>query len=277
MRKLFLCICVAFCALLAHSQSFVIVDNVALIHEERGWRVINASTIPIHFNLIQGDLIIRIDGKTAAETGPMIMASLFNQGNRNNVNLFIERGDLRMETRLRDISAQDFDYVGSNPFRHVASGFSAPDVEFKGIDGLPLTLEQFKGKWTLIDFMATWCAPCIEALPKILSIANHNQLSLLTVALNDRAPAVRRMQQEYKISSPIAMMQIMSQLPIYFGITTNLWTGQVPALVLIRPDGDVALIEIGCFDAIPLEKAIEGLMNPNANEVVKELKCSCER
>lgn len=277
MKKRFLCICVAFCAHLAYSQSqpIVIVDNIAITHEDRGWRVIGASTAPIHFNLIKGDLIVRIDGKNASETGPMMMTSLFNEGYRNSINLFIERGDLRMETKLREIPVEDYDPVGSNPFRHVAGGFSAPDAEFKDVDGQSVTLEQFKGKWMLIDFMATWCPPCMEALPKVLSIADHNQLSLLTIALNEKTNAVRRMQQEYKISSPIAMMQIMSQLPIDFGITTNLFSGQVPALVLIRPDGDVALIEIGCFDGIRLEKAIKGLMSSNGEEVTKELKCSC--
>ena len=138
----------------------------------------------------------------------------------------------------------------------MASGFSAPDAEFNDIDSQPLTLEQFKGKWLLIDFMATWCAPCMEALPKVLSSADHNQLSLLMVALNDKADAVRRMRQSYEIRSPIAMMGPMAQLPIDFGIATNLWTGQIPAYVLIRPDGEVALIAIGTLTRTTSERQL---------------------
>jgi thiol-disulfide isomerase/thioredoxin len=273
MKRLLLCVCIVLCAHLAYSQSepMVAVDNLAVTHEHKGWRVINVSTAPIHFNLIKGDLIVRIDGKNAADTGPMQMASLLNEGNRRQINLFIERGGFGMETGLLDIRGQDLEPVGANPFRHVAAGFSAPDAEFKDIDDQPLTLEQFKGKWLLIDFMASWCAPCMETLPSVLSAADHNDLSLnlLMVALNDRAEAVRHMQQKYKISSPIAMMQIMAQLPIDFGITTNRWTGQIPALVLIRPDGEVALIEIGGVDADSIEKTIECLMSCKANEDLK--------
>ena len=93
-KKLFLCINVVLCSHLVHSQSqpIVVVDNLTVTHEQNGWRVIDASTTPIHFNLIKGDLIVRIDGKNAAESGPMTMASLFNQGDRRQIHLFIERG-----------------------------------------------------------------------------------------------------------------------------------------------------------------------------------------
>jgi thiol-disulfide isomerase/thioredoxin len=271
MKRLFLCILIALCAHLAYAQSepIVAVDNLAVTHEHKGWRVTSVSTTPIHFNLLKGDLIVRIDGKNAAETGPMIMASLFNAEYRRNPNLFIERGGLRMEIELRQIPAQDYSPVNSNPFKHVASGFSAPDAEFNDIDNQPLTLEQFKGKWLLIDFMATWCPPCMESLPKVLSTADRDQLSLLMVALKDKEEAVRRMKQSYKIKSPVAMMQPMAQMPVDFGITTNLWTGQIPALVLIRPDGEVALIAIGAFDTNQIGKTIDCLISCKANEALK--------
>jgi thiol-disulfide isomerase/thioredoxin len=273
MKRLLLCICAVLCANLVHSQSepVVVVDNIAVAHETGGWRVVNVSTAPVHFNLLKGDLIVRIDGKNAAETGPMIIASLFNQGYRRQIHLFIERGDLRLETGLKDILSEDYEPVGANPFWHVASGFYAPATEFKDIDGRPLTLEKFEGKWLLIDFVATWCAPCIDTLPKVLSVAEHHDLSLnlLTIALNDKAEAVRRMQQRYGINSPTAMMQATAQLPIDFGVTTNRWTGQVPSLVLLRPDGEVAMIEVGGFDASYFEKTIECETSCKADEVLK--------
>lgn len=274
MKRLILCASVLLCGQhLACSQSepIVAVDNIAVVHEHNGWRVTKASTTPIHFNLLKGDLIVRIDGKNAADTGPMIIASLLNEGYRRKINLFIERGDLRMEIGLREIRAQDYDPASPNPFRHVANGFSAPDAEFADIDGHALTVENFRGKWLLINFMATWCAPCMDALPKVLSVAEHNDLSLnlLTVALNDKAEAIRRMQKNFEIDSPIVMMGPMAQLPIDFGITTNLWTGQVPALVLVRPDGDVALIDIGGIDADHIGKTIECLMGCKPDENLK--------
>jgi len=103
----------------------------------------------------------------------------------------------------------------------------------------------------------------------VLSSADRNQVSLLMVALRDKAEAVRHMQQGYKIKSPISMMQPMAQLPIDFGIATNRWTGQIPSYVLIRPDGEVALIAIGSVDAAHIEKTIDCLMNCKANGDLK--------
>jgi thiol-disulfide isomerase/thioredoxin len=268
MKKFLLCVYVISRAILAQSQSqpIVAVDNITVTHEERGWRVTNASASPIQFNLIKGDLIVRIDGKNASEAGPMVMASLFNEGNRQVIHLFIERGDLRMWTTLRDIRTADLDPVGPNPFRRVASGFRIPDADFTNVDGHEMTLEHFKGKWLLIDYIATWCEPCMAKLPQVLSLADQNHLNLLLVAIHDKPEAVRRMQQKYKINSPIAVTGTMAHLPIDFGITTNVWTGQIPSLVLVGPDGEVALIDVGAIDADHVGKAIDSLVSENADE-----------
>lgn len=46
-----------------------------------------------------------------------------------------------------------------------------PDLSLKLIDGTTLELAQLRGKVILVDFWATWCSPCVEALPKIQRIA----------------------------------------------------------------------------------------------------------
>ncbi len=271
MKKLFLCIYVACCAHFAYSQSepIVEIDNIAIVHEHRGWRVTSASTTPIHFKLVKGDLIVRIDGKNASETGPMAMASLFNEQDRREIDLFVERGDQRMETSLREIAGQDYVPVGANPFRHVSNGFSVPDAELNDIDGKSVTLEQFNGKWLLIDFMASWCPPCQTTLPTLLDVVHKHQLSLLMVAINDKEAALRQLRQRYGIDAPIVMTKLTSPLPIDFGIATNRWTGQVPGLVLIRPDGEIALIKLGICQEGCFEKTIESLMTEKAGEASK--------
>ena len=49
-----------------------------------------------------------------------------------------------------------------------------PDIELKDIDQNWVSLEELKGeKLTVIDFWATWCKPCVTAIPKINSIYNE--------------------------------------------------------------------------------------------------------
>ena len=60
-----------------------------------------------------------------------------------------------------------------------------------------------------------------------------------------------------------------AQLPIDFGVATNRWTGQIPGYVLIRPDGEVALIALGAVYANHIEKTIDCLISCLANEDVR--------
>ena len=64
----------------------------------------------------------------------------------------------------------------------------APPFTVTAIDGTRFSLEEFQGKVVLLDFWATWCAPCREALPHIREIVNRFQgqpLVVLSVSLDE--------------------------------------------------------------------------------------------
>lgn len=43
----------------------------------------------------------------------------------------------------------------------------APEIQFQGPDGTPMTLASLKGKVTVVNLWATWCAPCREEMPAL--------------------------------------------------------------------------------------------------------------
>ena len=64
----------------------------------------------------------------------------------------------------------------------------APAFAITTSDGQRLSLDELKGKVVLIDFWATWCGPCREALPRIKSIAQKfagQPLVVLSISLDD--------------------------------------------------------------------------------------------
>ena len=67
----------------------------------------------------------------------------------------------------------------------------APNFHFVGLDGKTISMENLAGKVVLIDFWATWCGPCKNALPHLREIAQKFQgqpLVVISISLDADEP-----------------------------------------------------------------------------------------
>jgi thiol-disulfide isomerase/thioredoxin len=83
---------------------------------------------------------------------------------------------------------------------------AAQPFEFKDMQGHPQRLQDYRGQWVLVNFWATWCPPCLEEMPDLVSLYEAHKktdLMVIGVALDSTRESVAEFVAKKHISYPI--------------------------------------------------------------------------
>ncbi len=128
--------------------------------------------------------------------------------------------------------------------RAVLTALAQPlDLVFTALDGRSIDTKQWRGRVVLVDFWATWCVPCVEAMPhlKELYAKYHNRgLEIINVSVDQAAarPALEKLVAKLELPWPQAFDGKAQQgdFALRYGVQP------IPHVLLAGPDGMIVAV-----------------------------------
>ncbi|GIV69182.1 TlpA family protein disulfide reductase [Caldilinea sp.] len=130
--------------------------------------------------------------------------------------------------------------IQTNQSEHRASG-QAPPFTFTTFDGETISLEDLRGRGVVLNFWASWCAPCRDEAPLLEAMwrrEKDNGIVFIGLDYLDQEPAARAYLAEFNITYPNGP-DLQSAAARRYGIKG------VPETFFIDPDGVIQEVVVG--------------------------------
>ena len=135
-----------------------------------------------------------------------------------------------------------------------------PSLRVTTVDGKPWDLAQHRGRWVVVNFWATWCAPCLKEMPDLSALdAMREHVEVIGLAYEDIEPAaLQAFLEEHPVAYPIAIVDVYAP-PADFATPRGL-----PTTYLLAPDGKLSKHFLGPVTAAEIDAAIAAAGGPQA-------------
>ncbi|MGQ0546941.1 MAG: TlpA family protein disulfide reductase [Betaproteobacteria bacterium] len=134
----------------------------------------------------------------------------------------------------------------------------APPFELEDLEGETHRLADYRGKVVLVNFWATWCAPCREEMPGLQRLRQALAGKPFVVLAVNVAEG-RRVAANFMEGMPYGFTVLLDG----DGSTTKAWGARIlPATFVLGPEGEVRIRHFGILDwsSAEAQRRIAGLL-----------------
>lgn len=144
------------------------------------------------------------------------------------------------------------------PIRAIELGEAAPSFSAPGVSGGEISLEAYRGKVVYLDFWASWCGPCAQALPALDGLRQEfpgTDFQVIAVNVDSQAGAAQAFLKRRPVGYPTAL-DPAGKIPGQFAVQT------MPTSFLIDREGVIRHVHRGFrkSDVPDLRERIQALV-----------------
>lgn len=141
----------------------------------------------------------------------------------------------------------------------------APAFTLYDLQGKKVALSDFKGKVVVLDFWATWCAPCIASFPSMQKLSKrHPEVAFLFIATQEKQPGalerVKAFIERNNYAFHVLIDQPASDHPGNFEVVSAYGPKGIPAKAVIDPQGHWQFLSIGFSSDTELINEMEAMI-----------------
>lgn len=122
--------------------------------------------------------------------------------------------------------------------RHATAGATVPELTGSRLDGAEERLTDYRGRVVLLDFWATWCVPCVVALPKLREMVEESpedRFVLLSISVDRKVETVTEFQKD----KPMPWVNWFTGFPSKSEIVRALDVRAFPTYILVDEEGEI--------------------------------------
>jgi thiol-disulfide isomerase/thioredoxin len=149
---------------------------------------------------------------------------------------------------------------GAEPGKGADGKPTHPALAVSTVDGATFDLAAHRGEWVVVNFWATWCAPCLKEIPDLSAFdAEREDVTVIGLAYDEiEVDDLRAFLKKHPAGYAIAIVDVYAP-PKDFETPRGL-----PMTYLIAPDGSVARKFLGPVTAKELAATIAAAAKPAA-------------